>query len=679
MLTLGLEDDPNATNNNAINLGGLRDNLGNHTAGQNLVLGSFGIDNGDTGLSGQVLQATGSGGTDWVHLANLIGNHDVTSTDGTISGVAQNSVLAAMDLEVNEANLRGIPAIALPDATSAAKGIVQLTNDFGGTATAPVVSGLQGTSVSTTAPATGQILKFDGSNWAPAAAPAADNLGNHIATADLNLGNNGINNGDLGTNGQVLSSTGTGTDWVSLGSVIPDATTSVKGILQLTNDLSGTAAAPVVSGLQGTSVSTTAPATGQILKFDGSNWAPAAAPAADNLGNHIATADLNLGNNGINNGDLGTNGQVLASTGTGTDWVSLGSITPDATSAVKGILQLTNDLSGTAAAPVVSGLQGTSVSTTAPATGQILKFDGSNWAPAAAPTADNLGNHIATADLNLGNNGINNGDLGTNGQLLSSTGTGTDWVSVSSVMPDATTSVKGMLQLTNDLGGTATAPLVTGLQGNAVATTTPTNGQVLTFNGTNWAPAAATGDNLGNHTAGQNLTMGSFGISDVNSQLGGNTQILSSTGTGVDWIDNTAPAAGTATHNTLRWNGTAWVESSALTNDDSKVTTTGDLQVGGAAYNDAAYNAGSTTTIDFSKSNLAYTSASPGSFTLNNLKNGATYTLAVQGTTAGTASFTAAGFTFKSTNNGATTAGKHTLYTFMVMGSTVYYTMHKGY
>ena len=234
---------------------------------------------------------------------------------------------------------------------------------------------------------------------------------------------------------------------------------------------------------------------------------------------------------------------------------------------------------------------------------------------------------------------------------------------------------------------TAATPLGAHVAGmlvyNTATTTTGTNDVspgLYENSGTQWVKVGSgAADNLGNHTASQNLTMGSFGISDVNSQLGGNTQILSSTGTGVDWIDNTAPAAGTATHNTLRWNGTAWVESSALTNDDSKVTTTGDLQVGGAAYNDAAYNAGSTTTIDFSQSNLAYTSASPGSFTLSNLKNGATYTLAVQGTTAGTASFTAAGFTFKSSNNGATDAGKDTLYTFMVMGSTVYYTMHKGY
>lgn len=105
---------------------------------------------------------------------------------------------------------------------------------------------------------------------------------------------------------------------------------------------------------------------------------------------------------------------------------------------------------------------------------------------------------------------------------------------------------------------------------------------------------------------------------------------------------------------------------------------TSTLEVNGAATNTTAFNAAAGTSIDFSKSNLAYTTASAGAFTLTNLKDGGTYTLAVQGATSGTASFTASGFTFKSPNNGVTTASKHTLYTFIVMGTTVYYYMTTG-
>lgn len=108
------------------------------------------------------------------------------------------------------------------------------------------------------------------------------------------------------------------------------------------------------------------------------------------------------------------------------------------------------------------------------------------------------------------------------------------------------------------------------------------------------------------------------------------------------------------------------------------------LEVDGAATNRTALNAVAAVSIDFTKSNLAYTSASAGAFTLTGLKDGGTYTLAVQGATAGTASFTGTNpagtaLSFKSINNAATTANKHTLYTFIVMGTTVYFYMATGF
>ncbi len=44
-------------------------------------------------------------------------------------------------------------------------------------------------------------------------------------------------------------------------------------------------------------------------------------------------------------------------------------------------------------------------------------------------------------------------------------------------------------------------------------------------------------------------------------------------------------ANGTSTGNTVRWNGSAWVESTALKNDGSNITTTGNLTVNGNFYN----------------------------------------------------------------------------------------------
>ncbi len=59
----------------------------------------------------------------------------------------------------------------------------------------------------------------------------------------------------------------------------------------------------------------------------------------------------------------------------------------------------------------------------------------------------------------------------------------------------ASGSKPGIVQLAGDLGSTAVSPTVTGLQGNAVSATAPTDGYVLTWSaaGSQWQPAAASG------------------------------------------------------------------------------------------------------------------------------------------------------------------------------------------
>jgi len=108
------------------------------------------------------------------------------------------------------------------------------------------------------------------------------------------------------------------------------------------------------------------------------------------------------------------------------------------------------------------------------------------------------------------------------------------------------------------------------------------------------------------------------------------------------------------------------------------------LEINGAVTNVTAFNTMGSTTIDFTKSNMAYSSANAGAFTLNGMKDGGTYTLAVQGGSPGICSFTGSNpsgitFVFKSTNNGSTVANKQTLYTFLVMGTTIYFYMVTGF
>ena len=108
------------------------------------------------------------------------------------------------------------------------------------------------------------------------------------------------------------------------------------------------------------------------------------------------------------------------------------------------------------------------------------------------------------------------------------------------------------------------------------------------------------------------------------------------------------------------------------------------LDVKGTIKSVATTNSG--TTIDFSTGNLQYTSSSCTAMTLNNMKSGATYTLAVQGAAGGTCAFTpytgvaTGALTLKAGPAGLVqSANKHTLFTFLVMGSYVYVASIDGY
>ncbi len=60
--------------------------------------------------------------------------------------------------------------------------------------------------------------------------------------------------------------------------------------------------------------------------------------------------------------------------------------------------------------------------------------------------------------------------------------------------PSSTTTTRGGIVLARDLGGTAAAPLVVGLQGRNLASTAPTNGQAVVWNaaGSTWEPGDVT-------------------------------------------------------------------------------------------------------------------------------------------------------------------------------------------
>lgn len=81
------------------------------------------------------------------------------------------------------------------------------------------------------------------------------------------------------------------------------------------------------------------------------------------------------------------------------------------------------------------------------------------------------------------------------------------------IVNDATLFTKGIVQLSGDIGGTSGSPRVLKIQSFPISTQTPTNGQVLTWNGSNWIPNTSVSNfTASNDLFGDNTTQTVIGI-----------------------------------------------------------------------------------------------------------------------------------------------------------------------
>ncbi|MEL6852677.1 MAG: tail fiber domain-containing protein, partial [Bacteroidota bacterium] len=224
--------------------------------------------------------------------------------------------------------------------------------DLSGTFPTPSVVGLQGNPVANTTPNTDQVLKWNGTNWTP----APDESAAYTAGNGINISGNTIENtGDTDASDDITNSSSAG------------------------GDLAGTYPNPSVGGLQGNPVSPASPNTSQVLKWNGSSWAP----SSDENTTYSAGTGINLAGTTIENtGDTDASDDITTSSSAG------------------------GDLSGTFPAPSVIGLQGQPVSSSAPSTGQVLKWNGSSWAPASDSEGSSVWNTSGT------NTYYNAGDVG---------------------------------------------------------------------------------------------------------------------------------------------------------------------------------------------------------------------------------------------------------------------------
>jgi len=175
-------------------------------------------------------------------------------------------------------------------------------------------------------------------------------------------------------------------------------------------------------------------------------------------------------------GVFGRNGSVAAQTGDYTFSQIGGAVSSGQLPAAGG------DISGGLTAATVKALQGKAVGTTAPSTGQVLTWSGSQWAPqtVASAVGGDISGTIATATVKA----IQGETIGTaapsTGQVL--TWSGTQWT------PQTAAGALG-----GDLTGTTATATVQGIQGRSVQSLAPVSGQVLTWNGTQWTPESPTG------------------------------------------------------------------------------------------------------------------------------------------------------------------------------------------
>jgi hypothetical protein len=212
---------------------------------------------------------------------------------------------------------------------------------------------------------------------------------------------------------------------------LTSASTSIQPSTTLTGDLSGTVASPVVAKINGVTMPSGAPSSGQVIQ---------------------------------------------ATSSSATNWATVSNTTvSDATSSTKGIIQLAGDLSGTAASPTVSTIGGhTPVTTVTTLTGGDLT--GTLPAPTVAKV-----------------NGVAVTGTPSSGQVITaSSSSAAAWSTPAAGASNATNSAVGLIELSGDLGGTATSPTVAKLQGTSLSA--PTGGASSYLNATgNWSTPATSG------------------------------------------------------------------------------------------------------------------------------------------------------------------------------------------
>lgn len=265
--TLSLGEIALATDSKSVFIG---DGVGKTLIGKTIV--DTYANRPSAGKNGRLYYASDTGvlyvdnGSSWVQAG---GTH--THTAANITDATATPGASKVPISNGSGKLDGW----ISDSASGTKGLIQLTGHLGGTAASPTVTNVDNDIITLDKMAhgtQGEILYYGASGVPYRLSP--------------------------GTSGQYLKTQGTGANptWDTVTASVPDATASVKGAIQLTGDLGGSAASPTVVKLHSgdTVLSISTITDGQYLKRSGSNIvtsAPAWSEISGKPTNHLDTVD----------------------------------------------------------------------------------------------------------------------------------------------------------------------------------------------------------------------------------------------------------------------------------------------------------------------------------------------------------------------------------------------------
>ncbi len=548
-------------------------------------------------VSGQVLKWTG---TTWAPAADALGSTSITGGTGiNVAGSSNNFTITNTGDTDPSDDLTNISVangdISGPFSNLQIKPDVVGTTELASNAVATVKiapEAVTGEKIAQMNAASGQVLKWNGSTWAP----APDNLGTVTITGGVGIdviaaGNNYTiaNNGDINPFDDITVNSTAGGDLTGTFDNLQIKQSVVTNFELATNAVSTIKIQD--EAVTGEKIAQMNAFSGQVLKWNGTTWAPAPDNnTGDNWGNQTVSVGPTISGNGTIASPLtlaqqsASNGQVLK--WNGASWAPADDAGGDDWGAQTALVNSTLTGNGTTGSELGIAQQGAEVD-------QVLKWNGTTWAPAADNDSggDDWGAQAAVTSLELDGDGTAGNPLrladnsAAIGQVLKFDGT--LWLPTDEAGGDDWGAQTALVNSTLTGNGTTGSELGIAQQGAGVD-------QVLKWNGATWAPADdndSGGDDWGAQSAATSLELDGNGTAGDPLRLADNSaaigQVLKFDGTlwlpgddndsgGDDWGAQAALVNSTLTGNgttgselgiaqqgafvdqVLKWNGVTW-------------------------------------------------------------------------------------------------------------------------